>query len=274
MAALGQLVNKTRIGGKDQMTVIFAEKSKKNNVSNIVYDNQGRPHKETLHTHKLCLGEGDKKVSEINQKYVNGLEGVEKTSQERIIDNKAHKIVKTKKIGDTREDVKHYYKGMDENELVNFNKEFVDFKTNSFKSRNQLGQGTQQQQQQLGQGTQQQQLDQGTQQQQINQQQLAQGSQQSQLSQNAQCQQKGQGQQTQTQTPNQCQSSVTSNVCQSNINKKADTIEGKQSQKTEGPQIENIPVPLSYQQNIPHEQVSKTPDKLKESQTTSDVRRS
>jgi len=70
-------------------------------------------------------------VVEKHQKYLNTKTGEERSSSERTLDCKGVKIIRIKEKGQ-QERVLHYYKGLNVNQLQEFNNEYKEIKAKFF----------------------------------------------------------------------------------------------------------------------------------------------
>jgi hypothetical protein len=93
------------------------------NVTKVHYDSNGTPYKETLQTTTVNATDKGRKVVEKEKKYVNELLGEEKISQERLMGDKGHKIVRMKVKGKP-EEVRNFFRGMTEDQLSSFNTDY------------------------------------------------------------------------------------------------------------------------------------------------------
>jgi len=89
--------------------------------SKINYDEQGNPKREVLHTTVSSVNDRGNKIVEKEKRYINDASGEEKVSRERIIGNKAHKVL-TLKSKDKPEETRTYLKGLNEDDLPEFNR--------------------------------------------------------------------------------------------------------------------------------------------------------
>jgi len=102
----------------------FLRGSENSYVTKINYDRDGNPVKEVLHTKISSVNDKGKKIVEKEKRYVNEAIGEEKISKERILGDKAHKIV-TIKSKNRPEQSRTYFKGgLREDQLDSFNKEY------------------------------------------------------------------------------------------------------------------------------------------------------
>jgi hypothetical protein len=101
----------------------------KSYVSKVNYDQNGQPHKETYQTQSIRQTDKDgKKIQEKQQAYQNSKTGMQKAAHERLLNEKGHKIIKARNRN-TGEDYEHaYFKGMNDNELENFNNDYSDYR--------------------------------------------------------------------------------------------------------------------------------------------------
>ena len=98
-------------------------------VSKSTYDGTGEPKKEVFQQETYSkVDEKGKKIKESKAAYENTYKGIQKAAHEKVIDEKGHRIVKEKNLntGDDLEEV--YYKGINQDDLENFNKEYIEFK--------------------------------------------------------------------------------------------------------------------------------------------------
>ncbi len=101
----------------------------KSYVSKVKYDDNGQPHTETYQTQSIRQTDKDgKKIQEKQQAYQNSLTGIQKAAHERKLNEKSHKVVKARNRN-TGDDYQHnVFKGMNDDELDNFNNEYNDYR--------------------------------------------------------------------------------------------------------------------------------------------------
>jgi len=93
-------------------------------VTKINYDREGNPIKEVLQTKVFHANDKGQKIMEKEKRYINDQLGEEKISKEKILGDKAIKVV-TKKSKNRPEEVKTYLKGgLREDQLDDFNREY------------------------------------------------------------------------------------------------------------------------------------------------------
>jgi len=93
-------------------------------VTKINYDKDGNPIKEVLQTKVFHANDRDKKIMETEKRYVNDKLGEEKISNERILGDKAVKVV-TKKSKNKPEETRTYLKGgLRDDQVEEFNREY------------------------------------------------------------------------------------------------------------------------------------------------------
>lgn len=81
----------------------------------VKYDQNGQPQKETYSTSSIqATDERGKRIGEKQSAYQNSKTREQKAAQERYLDNKAHKIVKSRTMEGGDEYEHQYYKGMNE----------------------------------------------------------------------------------------------------------------------------------------------------------------
>ena len=101
----------------------------KSYVSQTRYNKDGQPEKETYQTQSINqLGEDGHRIQEKQEAYKNFLSGIEKAAHQRIFDNKRHKYIKerNRKTGEHKEH--NLYKGMNEEEINDFNNKYNDYR--------------------------------------------------------------------------------------------------------------------------------------------------
>jgi hypothetical protein len=97
----------------------------KSYVSKVNYAENGQQQRETYQTQSIKQIDKDgTNIQEKQQAYQNTKTGIKKAAHERMLNEKAHKIVK--KINKTTgEDYEHnFYQGMNSSDLESFNKEY------------------------------------------------------------------------------------------------------------------------------------------------------
>ena len=101
----------------------------KSYVSQTRYNKDGKPERETYQTQSINqLGEDGHRIQEKQEAYKNSLSGIEKAAHQRIFDNKGHKYIKerNRKTGEHKEH--NLYKGMNEEEINDFNNQYNDYR--------------------------------------------------------------------------------------------------------------------------------------------------
>ena len=101
----------------------------KSYVSTVKYDRDGRSHRESYQSQTIKQTDRDgRRIQESQQAYQNTKTGIEKASHERLLNDKGHKIVKQRNKN-IREQYEHnYFKGMNENDLAQFDNEYNDYR--------------------------------------------------------------------------------------------------------------------------------------------------
>ena len=97
-------------------------------VSSSKSENNGPMKSENYKSQTISLvDKKGKRISERKQAYKNS-EGIDKISHERTLGEKGHKLVQAKNSGNQRTYEHNYYKGMNQDELEEFNKEYNEHK--------------------------------------------------------------------------------------------------------------------------------------------------
>ena len=116
--------HKTMTTGPNNGTIIS-----KSYVSQTRYGKDGKPQHETYQTQSINqIGEDGHRIQEKQEAYKNSLSGVEKAAHQRLFDNKGHKFIKerNRKTGEHKEH--NLYKGMNEEELNDFNDQYNNYR--------------------------------------------------------------------------------------------------------------------------------------------------
>jgi len=101
----------------------FVSKSYSSTVS---YNGSGEPVREVFQSESYnTVDEKGKKIGEKKIAYENTGIGIQKAAHEKHLDDKAYKIVKEKQLNSGDEIESNYYKGIHEQDLNNFNSEFI-----------------------------------------------------------------------------------------------------------------------------------------------------
>lgn len=114
------------IGGNGNQGTVFS----KSYVQKIDYSS-GQPVKESYQSQSIK--QYDKEGHNINEKqevYKNS-SGVEKAAQQRLLDNRGQKCIKQRNRRTGEQEVKNIYKGMNEDQLDDFNKQYDDYRQKS-----------------------------------------------------------------------------------------------------------------------------------------------
>jgi len=104
----------------------------KSYVSTVKYDNSGRPHQEVYQSESIRQTDKQgKKIQETQRAYQNSSTGVQKAAHERVLNDKGHKFVKEKNANTGDEMEHNIFKGINEEELPQFNNEYYDYRQKS-----------------------------------------------------------------------------------------------------------------------------------------------
>ncbi len=109
----------------------------KSYVSTVKYDGSGKPHQEVYQSQSIRQTDNSgKRIQESQRAYQNSLTGVQKAAQERLLNDKGHKLVKERnaKTGDEMEH--NIFKGINEEELPQFNNDYSDYRQRNNFERN------------------------------------------------------------------------------------------------------------------------------------------
>ena len=100
----------------------------KSYVSKTKYNQNGEPISTSYQTQSINQTDKDgHKITETQEAFNDAVNGIQKASHQRLLDGKGHKILKTKnlKTGETNEE--NLYKGMNQNDLEEFNKNYANY---------------------------------------------------------------------------------------------------------------------------------------------------
>lgn len=101
----------------------------KSYCSTVSYNGSGEPVREVFKSESYnTVDASGKKIGESKTAYENTAKGIQKAAHEKHLDDKAYKIVKEKELNSGEEIESNYYKGLNENDLDQFNSEFTQHK--------------------------------------------------------------------------------------------------------------------------------------------------
>ena len=90
----------------------------------------GRPHQESYQSQSINqIGRDGHKISERQEAYKNSRTGVQKAAHQRILDDKGMKQIRQRNINTGEQEEHNIFKGMREEELNDFNKNYNDYRT-------------------------------------------------------------------------------------------------------------------------------------------------
>ncbi len=100
----------------------------KSYVSRVNYKD-GQPHKEVYQSQSINqFGQDGHKIQEKQEAYKNSLTGIEKASHQRVLDDRGQKCIRQRNRNTGEQNEHNIYKGFEENELDNFNREYNDYR--------------------------------------------------------------------------------------------------------------------------------------------------
>ncbi len=109
----------------------------KSYVSTVKYDGSGRPHQEVYQSQSIRQTDNTgKRIQETQRAYQNSSTGVQKAAHEKLLNDKGHKFVKEKNANTGDEMEHNIFKGINEEELPQFNNEYNDYRQRSNFDRN------------------------------------------------------------------------------------------------------------------------------------------
>lgn len=109
----------------------------KSYVSTVKYDSSGRPHQEVYQSQSIRQTDNTgKKIQETQRAYQNSSTGVQKAAHERLLNDRGHKYVKERNANTGDEMEHNIYKGINEEDLSQFNNEYNDYRQKSNFERN------------------------------------------------------------------------------------------------------------------------------------------
>ncbi len=89
----------------------------------------GQPHQECYQSQSINqIGQDGHKISEMQEAYKNSRTGVQKAAHQRILDNKGMKQIRQRNINTGDQEEHNIFKGMQEDELDNFNQNYNDYR--------------------------------------------------------------------------------------------------------------------------------------------------
>lgn len=101
----------------------------KSYCSTVSYNGSGEPIREVFKSEAYnTVDQTGKKIGESKTAYENTAKGIQKAAHEKHLNDKAYKVVKEKELNTGEEIESNYYKGLNENELNDFNSEFTRYK--------------------------------------------------------------------------------------------------------------------------------------------------
>ncbi len=109
----------------------------KSYVSTVKYDGDGKPQKEVYQSQSIRQTDKEgKRIQESQRAYQNSMTGVQKAAHERLMNDRGHKLVKEKNLRSGDEIEHNIFKGINEEDLPQFNNEYVDYRQKSNFERN------------------------------------------------------------------------------------------------------------------------------------------
>ena len=100
----------------------------KTQCSKIDYSS-GQPREESYQSQAIKqFGEGGHSISEQQEAYKNSMTGVQKAAHQRLLDDRGTKLIKQRNINTGEQSEHNIYKGLQENEVSGFNKEYNDYR--------------------------------------------------------------------------------------------------------------------------------------------------
>ena len=90
----------------------------------------GRPHQESYQSQSINqIGSDGHKISEKQEAYKNSRTGVQKAAHQRVLDDKGMKQIRQRNINTGEQEEHNIFKGMREEELNDFNKNYNDYRS-------------------------------------------------------------------------------------------------------------------------------------------------
>ena len=90
----------------------------------------GRPHQECYQSQSINqIGRDGHKISERQEAYKNSRTGVQKAAHQRILDDKGMKQIRKRNVNTGEQEEHNIFKGMKEDELNDFNKNYNDYRS-------------------------------------------------------------------------------------------------------------------------------------------------
>ena len=90
----------------------------------------GRPHQESYQSQSINqIGRDGHKISERQEAYKNSRTGVQKAAHQRVLDDKGMKQIRQRNVNTGEQEEHNIFKGMREEELDDFNKNYNDYRT-------------------------------------------------------------------------------------------------------------------------------------------------
>ena len=100
----------------------------KSYVSRVDY-RDGQPHQECYQSQSINqIGQDGHKISEKQEAYKNSRTGVQKAAHQRVLDDKGMKQIRQRNVRTGAQEEHNIFKGMQENELDNFNQNYNDYR--------------------------------------------------------------------------------------------------------------------------------------------------
>ena len=97
-------------------------------VSKMDYSD-GQPHEESYQSQSIKqFGEGGHNISERQEAYKNSRTGMQKAAHQRLLDDKGTKLIKQRNINTGEQSQHNILKGLQENEVDNFNQQYNDYR--------------------------------------------------------------------------------------------------------------------------------------------------
>ena len=89
----------------------------------------GQPHQECYQSQSINqIGQDGHKISEKQEAYKNSRTGIQKAAHQRILDDRGMKQIRQRNINTWAQEEHNIFKGMQENELDNFNQHYNDYR--------------------------------------------------------------------------------------------------------------------------------------------------
>ena len=90
----------------------------------------GQPHQECYQSQSINqIGQDGHKISEKQEAYKNSRTGIQKAAHQRVLDGKGMKQIRQRNINTGAQEEHNIFKGMQEDELDNFNQHYNDYRT-------------------------------------------------------------------------------------------------------------------------------------------------